>query len=164
MAVAAIVGENGGTEDEVVAALLHDAPEDQGGMERLADIRVHFGDEVAGIVAGCTDTYEVPKPPWRGRKEQYIEHLRYAPASVRLVSAADKLHNARAILADLRKMGDGLWRRFTGGKQGTLWYYRATTEALEESGTNPIVDELRRVITEVEELARRTEEEERCAE
>ena len=160
MAVAALVGENGGTEDEVVAALLHDAPEDQGGEERLADIRGRFGDEVAGIVAGCTDTYEDPKPPWRGRKEQYIEHLRHAPSSVRLVSAADKLHNARTILADLRAMGDGLWDRFTGGKEGTLWYYRAVTGALEEAGTNPMVEELRRVVDVVENLARRTGEEE----
>ena len=158
------MGENGGTEDEVVAALLHDAPEDQGGTKRLDDIRAKFGSEVAEIVAGCTDTYETPKPPWRSRKERYIDHLRHAPSSVKLVSAADKLHNAGMILTDLRAIGDDLWERFNGGKQGTLWYYRAVTETLEENGVSPVVDELRRVVDEVEKLAQRTTEEERRAE
>jgi (p)ppGpp synthase/HD superfamily hydrolase len=153
LAVAAIVGENGGTENEVVAALLHDAPEDQGGKERLEDIRERFGDEVAGIVAGCTDTYEDPKPPWRERKEAYIAHIAHAPESVRLVSAADKLHNARAILADLRVVGDELWQRFTGGKEGTLWYYRALVATFRAAGSNAVVEELDRVVSELENLA-----------
>jgi (p)ppGpp synthase/HD superfamily hydrolase len=153
LAVAAIVGENGGTEDEVVAALLHDAPEDQGGKERLEDIRERFGDEVAGIVAGCTDAYEDPKPPWHGRKEAYVAHIGHAPESVRLVSAADKLHNARAILADLRGVGDELWQRFTGGKEGTLWYYRALVAAFRAAGSIAIVEELDRVVSELERLA-----------
>ena len=153
LAVAAIVGESGGTEDEVVAALLHDAPEDRGGKERLQDIRERFGDEVAEIVAGCTDTYEDPKPEWRPRKEAYVAHVATAPASVRLVSAADKLHNARTILADLRSLGDELWDRFTGGKEGTLWYYRALVEAYAGAGENPIVEELDRVVWEIEALA-----------
>lgn len=156
LAVAAIVGENGGSEDEVVAALLHDAPEDQGGEARLEDIRARFGDGVAEIVAGCTDTHEDPKPPWRARKEAYIEHVRYAPAPVRLVSAADKLHNARAILADLRVLGDRLWERFTGGKEGTLWYYRALVHAYRGAGADPVVEELGRVVGEIEDLAGRT--------
>lgn len=160
LAVAAIVGENGGTEDEVIAALLHDAPEDQGGKERLEDIRARFGDAVAQIVAGCTDTYEEPKPAWQPRKEAYVERMASAPASVRLVSAADKLHNARSILADLRSLGDDLWDRFTGGKQGTLWYYRALVEAYETAGTNPVVEELDRVVREIEALARSAEAEE----
>jgi len=129
LAVAAIVGENGGTEDEVVAALLHDAPEDRGGKDRLEDIRARFGDEVAEIVDGCTDTYEDPKPEWRPRKEAYVAHVAEASLSVRLVSAADKLHNARSILTDLRALSDKLWDRFTGGKEGTLWYYRALVDA-----------------------------------
>jgi (p)ppGpp synthase/HD superfamily hydrolase len=153
LAVAAIVGENGGTEDEVVAALLHDAPEDQGGRERLEDIREKFGDEVAGIVFGCSDTYEDPKPPWRERKEAYVAHIRNAPESVRLVSAADKLHNARAILADLRVVGDEVWQRFTGGKVGTLWYYRALVAAFMAAGSNAVVEELERVVSELEHLA-----------
>ena len=153
LAVASIVGENGGTEDETIAALLHDAPEDRGGKERLQDIRERFGDEVAEIVAGCTDTYEDPKPEWRPRKEAYVSHVATAPASVRLVSAADKLHNARSILADLRSSGDELWQRFNGGKEGTLWYYRALVEAFETAGSNPIVEELDRIVAEMERLS-----------
>ncbi len=155
LAVAAIVGENGGTEDEVVAALLHDAPEDRGGKECLEEIRARFGDDVAEIVDGCTDTYEDPKPEWRPRKEAYVAHVAEASPSVRLVSAADKLHNARSILADLRALGDELWDRFTGGKEGTLWYYRALVEAYTRVGSNPVVKELDWVVREIEALAGR---------
>jgi (p)ppGpp synthase/HD superfamily hydrolase len=155
LAVAAIVGENDGTENEVVAALLHDAPEDRGGKDRLEDIRVRYGDEVAEIVDGCTDTYEDPKPEWRPRKEAYVVHVAEAPPSVRLVSAADKLHNARSILADLHAVGNELWDRFTGGREGTLWYYRALVEAYAGVGSNPIVEELDRVVREIEALAGR---------
>ena len=155
LAVASIVGENGGSEDEVVAALLHDAPEDQGGEARLADIRERFGDEVADIVAANSDTFEDPKPPWRERKERYISHVAHAPRSARLVSAADKLHNARSVLADLRSLGDDLWSRFNGRKEGTLWYYRALVEAFETAGSNPVVEELDRVVGEIERLAKR---------
>jgi (p)ppGpp synthase/HD superfamily hydrolase len=154
LAVAAIVGENGGTEEEVIAALLHDAPEDHGGRARLEEIRERFGDDVAEIVASCTDTYEDPKPTWQPRKEAYVAHVRTAPASVRLVSAADKLHNARAILADLRVSGDKLWDRFTGGKEGTLWYYRALVDAYTIAETNAVVDELGEVVRKIESLAR----------
>ena len=155
LAVAAIVGENNGTENEVVAALLHDAPEDRGGKKRLEEIRTRYGDEVAEIVDGCTDTYEDPKPEWRPRKEAYVAHVAEAPPSVRLVSAADKLHNARSILADLRAVGNELWDRFTGGREGTLWYYRALVEAYAGVGSNPIVKELDRVVREIEALAGR---------
>ncbi len=151
LAVAAIVGENGGTEDEVVAALLHDAPEDAGGEARLAEIRARFGDGVADIVAGCTDTYEDPKPPWRARKEAYLDHLAGAPAPMRLVSAADKLHNARSVLSDYRAVGEDLWDRFNGGRSDTLWYYRAVADAL--AGDGPVADELDRVVTELERVA-----------
>ena len=151
LAVASIVGENGGTEEEVVAALLHDAPEDQGGEDTLRDIRARFGDEVAEIVDGCTDTYEDPKPPWRERKERYLVHLANASGSVRLVSSADKLHNARSVLSDYRVLGDDLWRRFNGKKEGTLWYYRAIVDTLPNEG--PIVEELDRVVTEMERLS-----------
>jgi (p)ppGpp synthase/HD superfamily hydrolase len=150
LAVASIVGENGGTEDEVVAALLHDAPEDQGGEATLQEIRDQFGDGVAEIVDGCTDTYETPKPPWRERKERYLAHLAGASGSVRLVSSADKLHNARTVLSDYRLLGEDLWTRFNGKKEGTLWYYRAVVDALQ--GDSPIVEELDRVVTELETL------------
>jgi len=148
LAVASIVGENGGTEDEVVAALLHDAPEDQGGEATLGDIHSRFGDEVAEIVDGCTDTYEDPKPPWRERKERYLAHLAEASDSVRLVSSADKLHNARTVLSDYRLLGDDLWNRFNGKKEGTLWYYRSITDTLR--GHGPIAEELERVVAELE--------------
>jgi (p)ppGpp synthase/HD superfamily hydrolase len=160
LAVTAIVGENGGTEDEVIAALLHDGPEDQGGKERLKDIRARFGDEVAEIVDGCTDTYEEPKPAWRPRKEAYVARMASAPASVRLVSSADKLHNAQTILADLRAVGEDLWDRFTGGKEGTLWYYRALVEAYAEAGSNHVIEQLDRVVRKIEALARHAEAEE----
>ncbi len=151
LAVAAIVGESGGTEDEVIAALLHDAPEDAGGEARLEEIRARFGGPVAEVVAGCSDTYETPKPPWRERKEAYIAHLADAPPSVRLVSAADKLHNARSVLADYRTLGEDLWGRFNGGREGTLWYYRAVADAL--AGDGPVADELGRAVAELEALA-----------
>ncbi len=151
LAVAAIVGENNGTEDEVIAALLHDAPEDAGGEAQLVEIRTRFGDGVADIVAGCTDTYEDPKPPWRARKEAYLDHLAEAPSPVRLVSAADKLHNARSVLSDYRAVGEDLWGRFNGGRAGTLWYYRAVADAL--AGDGPVADELERVVVELERAA-----------
>ncbi len=150
LAVAAIVGEHGGGEEEVIAALLHDAVEDQGGAATLADIRTRFGDRVAAIVAGCSDTAAVPKPPWRERKERYIAHLARATPAVRLVSAADKLHNARAILADLRAQGDAIWARFNGGRAGTLWYYRVLVGALRAAGATPLVEELDRVVGDIE--------------
>ena len=151
LAVAAIVGENGGTEDEVVAALLHDAIEDTGATRE--ELAARFGEAVAEIVAGCSDTDVSPKPPWRERKEAYVEHVRHAPPPVRLVSAADKLHNARSILADYRALGENLWGRFTGGREGTLWYYRALIEAYSEAGGGPVVEELDRVVREIEESA-----------
>lgn len=161
LAVTAIVGENHGTEDEVVAALLHDAPEDQGGKERLEDIRARFGEGVTEIVDGCVDTYEEPKPAWRPRKEAYVERMPSEPASVQLVSAADKLHNARSILTDLRDLGEDLWDRFTGGKEGTLWYYRALAEAYTADEASPVVKELNRVVREIQALALRTASERR---
>jgi (p)ppGpp synthase/HD superfamily hydrolase len=154
LAVASIVGENGGTEVEVVAALLHDAPEDQGGEATLRDIRAQFGDGVAEIVEGCSDTFETPKPPWRERKERYLAHLAGASDSVRLVSSADKLHNARTVLSDYRLLGEDLWTRFNGGKEGTLWYYRAIVDTLQ--GDGPIVEELDRVVAELERLSNKT--------
>jgi (p)ppGpp synthase/HD superfamily hydrolase len=151
LAVASIVGENRGTEDEVVSALLHDASEDQGGEPTLREIRERFGNEVAEIVDGCTDTYENPKPPWRERKERYLAHLANTSDSVRLVSSADKLHNARTVLSDYRLLGEDLWTRFNGKKAGTLWYYRAIVDTLR--GDGPIVEELDRVVTELETLS-----------
>src|ERR1035437_241253 len=116
LGVCSLVLEHGGDEDAAIGALLHDAGEDAGGQGRLDDIRLRFGEGVAGIVQGCTDTLETPKPPWKKRKEQYIAHVEYAAPSVRLVSAADKVHNARAILADVRAKGEAAFAIFKGGK------------------------------------------------
>jgi GTP pyrophosphokinase len=153
LAVTGIVLENNGDEDEAIAALLHDAVEDQGGAATREEIRRRYGDRVAEIVDGCTDTDSVPKPPWRARKEAYIAHLASASPSVRLVSAADKLHNARSILMDYREQGEALWGRFTGGREGTLWYYRTLVEKLHPLGPSRIVQELERVVREIERLA-----------
>ena len=150
LAVAALVGEGGGDEDEVIAALLHDAVEDQGGAARLADIRARFGDTVAAIVAGCTAE---EFPTWRAAKEAYVARLAVASPAVLRVSSADKLHNARAILADLRRQGDALWALFGGGKAGTLWYYRALVTAYQRRTAGPPVDELARVVAAIEALA-----------
>ncbi|MEB3335861.1 MAG: HD domain-containing protein [Leptolyngbyaceae bacterium] len=152
MAVSSLVLEQGGNEDEAIAALLHDAVEDQGGLPILTEIRDRFGDQVAAIVAGCTDTDVVPKPPWKERKEAYINHIIDASPSVRLVSAADKLHNARSILADYRQLQDELWSRFKGGREGTLWYYRALVEAFRATGSTPLIEELDRTVSELEGL------------
>src|ERR1700747_3515209 len=105
LGVTAIALEYGANETEAIAALLHDAVEDCGGAERLRDIREKFGDAVAHIVDGCTDTYEMPKPPWLERKKGYIAHLKESDSPTRLVSASDKLHNTRAILAEVRRHG-----------------------------------------------------------
>ncbi|MBI3158972.1 MAG: bifunctional (p)ppGpp synthetase/guanosine-3',5'-bis(diphosphate) 3'-pyrophosphohydrolase [Chloroflexi bacterium] len=153
LAVTALVLEDGGGEDEAIAALLHDAVEDQGGRATLAQIRTRFGERVAEIVQMCSDADAMPKPPWRGRKEAHLARLRSADAATRRVLAADKLHNARTILADLRAQGPGVWERFTGGREGTLWYYRAVHTALAEQGGGRMVDDLARVLEDIEDLA-----------
>ncbi len=153
LGVAALALEHGADEDEAIAALLHDAVEDQGGAETAAMIRARFGDRVAEIVLSCSDTEVVPKPPWRARKEAYIAHVAGASKSVRLVSACDKLHNARAILGDYRELGEALWARFSGGKEGTLWYYRELSAAYAKHGRTRLLGELERVVGEIGRLA-----------
>lgn len=153
LGVAAIVLEHGGDEDEAIAALLHDAVEDQGGAPTRDEILSRFGQRVTDIVDGCTDTDIIPKPPWRARKEAYIAHVQNADPSVRLVSAADKLYNARSLTRDYRHIGEALWDRFNGGRDGTLWYYRALTEAFRTAGSTPLVDEFARCVDELEQLA-----------
>jgi len=125
LGAAVIAIEFGANEDQAIAALLHDAVEDQGGQPRLDDIRLRFGEDVARMVDACTDTDVQPKPAWRPRKEAYLNHLETAPVDALLVSLSDKIHNAEAILSDLRAIGDEVWTRFTGEKEGTLWYYRS---------------------------------------
>lgn len=150
LAVTAIALEYGATEEEAIAALLHDVVEDQGGQPRLEDVRAKFGEAVAQIVAGCTDTVISPKPPWRPRKENYVRHIAAAPASVRLVSAADKLHNSRSILADYLREGDAVWSRFNASQADILWYYRALVTEFRKAGSGPLVDVLDRVASELE--------------
>jgi GTP pyrophosphokinase len=154
LAVCALVLEQGGSEDEAIAALLHDAVEDRAAT--LDEIHDRFGDRVAGIVSGCSDTDEYPKPPWKARKAAYIEHVKVAGASEQLVSAADKLHNARSILCDYRREGERVWDRFNADKQQTLWYYEALVRALRAHGSNPLVTELDRVVKEIRRLSRST--------
>lgn len=153
LAVCELTLEYGGDEDEAIAALLHDAIEDQGGARARAGILHEFGPRVTEIVEGCTDTDQSPKPAWRARKEVYIKHVAEASPSVRLVSACDKLHNARSVVMDYRVYGEALWDRFTGGREGTLWYYRAMLNALRAAGPSAVVEELDRVVTELEKLA-----------
>ena len=153
LAVTSIALDNGATDDEAIAALLHDTVEDAGGKPRLADIEARFGKAIASIVAGCTDADVIPKPPWRARKTAYVAHVRQGPISVKLVAAADKLHNARAILADYRALGDTLWSRFNGGKNGTLWYHRAMVGTLSEPRLRPLAHDLDATVTELERLA-----------
>ena len=149
LSVAALVLEHGGTEDQAIAALLHDAVEDQGGRPTAERIRERFGDLVAEIVDGCTDTDVSPKPPWRLRKEAYVARVRNEPAHVRLVSAADKLHNARTMVTDLRIHGPALWERFNAGRDETLWYLESLVAAFREAGSMPIVEELARTVAEL---------------
>ncbi len=153
LGVASIALEYGANEDEAIAALLHDAIEDQGGAATREEIRRSFGDTVTAIVDGCTDAETIPKPPWRQRKEAYIAHIPVASPSVLLVSAADKLHNARSILKDYRILGEVVWKHFKGGKEGTLWYYRALVEAFRQTESTPLIEELERVVLELEHLA-----------
>lgn len=157
LSVAGYVIEADGTETETIAALLHDTAEDQGGEETLAEIRQKFGDTVADIVDECSDTVVTPKPPWRERKQQYIDHLSEASDSAMLVSVADKLHNAHAILRDFRAEGAELWQRFSvTDAELHLWYYKSLLEVYAARFHNWLVDELTEVINTLEYEVRRS--------
>lgn len=153
MGVVSLVLEAGGDEDLAIAALLHDVVEDCGGAPMLARVRKQFGARVAKMVDGCTDADTTPKPPWRGRKEKYLAHLKVADPDTRLVSAADKLNNVRSILSDYRQLGDLVWERFKGGREGTLWYYRALLNEFLCSPSNRITRDLDLAVRELELLA-----------
>ncbi|MEJ2007980.1 MAG: HD domain-containing protein [Acidobacteriota bacterium] len=154
MAVCALVLEQGGDEDQAIAALLHDAVEDQGGKPTLEEIRRRFGARVARLVEGCTDADTQPKPPWRRRKEEYILHLQSAPPEVRMIVLADKIHNARSVLRDYLALGDKLWTRFKGGKEGTLWYYQTLAATFQKIHSGWAVDELSRIVKKLENAAK----------
>jgi (p)ppGpp synthase/HD superfamily hydrolase len=152
MAVASLVLEAGGDEDMAIAALLHDVVEDCGGMPRLREIRRQFGARVAKIVEGCTDSFTEPKPAWIERKKDYLREAKHADCETRLVSASDKLHNVRTILADYRNDGEKIWTRFNGKKEGTLWYYRALSDEYQSCGPNRITRELETAVRALERL------------
>ncbi|GAB4202669.1 MAG: HD domain-containing protein [Coleofasciculaceae cyanobacterium] len=150
LSVAALVLEDGGDEDEAIAALLHDAIEDQGGAKTREEIRQRFGEKVVSIVNGCTEDETLPKPPWKERKLNYLEKMRLAPPEVRRVALADKLHNARSIVADWEREGENVWQKFKGGKHGTLWFYRSFLEIYQQKGSNFLIQELTRLIYRLE--------------
>jgi (p)ppGpp synthase/HD superfamily hydrolase len=153
LGVCSLVIDAGGNEDQAIAALLHDAAEDRGGSARLADIHARFGITVATIVEACSDTLESPKPPWLDRKTKYIEQLRTEPEGTLLVSLADKVHNATAILADLEAVGSTLWSRFNGGREGTIWYYRSLADVFTQRLADCVLSaELDRLVSEIERL------------
>jgi len=153
MGVASLVLEAGGDEDLAIAALLHDVVEDCGGAPMLKEVRRRFGKRVAKVVEGCTDADVYPKPPWRERKEKYIRHLKDADADTLLVSAADKLNNVRSIVSDYRVIGESVWSRFQGGRDGTLWYYRTLRDIYSRNPPNRITRELDLAVRELESLA-----------
>jgi len=150
LGVTSIALEHGADEEEAIAALLHDAVEDQGGQQTADEIRRRFGERVIEIVLGRTDADTIPKPPWRERKESYIAHIEQASPSAWLVAAADKLYNARSILADFRQLGDAVWSRFNGGREGTLWYYRTLADKLRDKAQPALAEELERVVSALE--------------
>jgi GTP pyrophosphokinase len=152
MGVASLVLEAGGDEDLAIAALLHDVVEDCGGVPRLKEVRRRFGTRVAKVVDGCTDAYTDPKPPWRERKETYIARLRDEDSDTRLVSAADKLNNVRSIVSDYRAIGESVWSRFNGGREGTLWYYRSLRDEFLRDRPNRITRDLALAVSELESL------------
>jgi (p)ppGpp synthase/HD superfamily hydrolase len=160
LGVAALVlGEAGHaevTEDMVIAALLHDAAEDHGGQLRLDDIEHNFGRDVAQMVESLSDSLaedSSKKAPWRERKENYLKRLRREPADVLLISAADKLYNARSILDDYRRIGPEVWKRFKRGRKHQLWYFRELLKVFKAAGKNRIVAELERVTDKLERIS-----------
>ena len=157
MGVASLVLEAGGDEDLAIAALLHDVVEDCGGAPMLKEIRRRFGDRVAKVVDGCTDADTYPKPPWRERKEEYIRHLTKADADTRLVSAADKLNNVRSIISDYRAVGESVWSRFKGGREGTLWYYRTLRDEFLRRPPTRVTREFELEVEELESLTQSNE-------
>jgi len=150
--VAAIVAENQGDEDQLIAALLHDWLEDVEGA-RVDELRRRFGDRVAGLVLALSDSTGEPKPPWHQRKETYLAHLRTQGPDVKLVSVADKIHNISSIIRDYLSVGESLWGRFRGGRDGTLWYYRSVHAALAAGWDHPLVDALGEQVERLHQLA-----------
>ena len=146
LGVASIVIDDGGSEDEAIGALLHDAAEDHGGRARLDEIRQRFGEPVARIVEDCTDSWETPKRAWLERKREYIEHAKTLPAPSLRVAAADKVHNAYAILRDLRNSGEKVWERFNASADDVIAYYEGLVRSFRHAGGGKLVEELERIV------------------
>jgi (p)ppGpp synthase/HD superfamily hydrolase len=154
MSVSGLVLYDGGDEDEAIGALLHDAAEDQGGHERLADIRTRFGDRVALLVEGCSDSLEDPKPPWQERKDTFLERLRKeTDRGVLRIALADKVDNTRSMLRDLHVVGDELWSRFNAGRNEQIRYYSELISIFRGKTESPMVDELEEVVGEIRGLS-----------
>lgn len=147
-AVAASVGEHGGDEDQIIAALLHDTLEDIPEVT-ADDLRARFGERVATYVIALSDTTVTPKPAWKPRKEAYLAKLRDEPAALKLISCADKLHNCNSVRRDHRAIGDAVFDRFTAPKHETLWYFREVLDALGTGWKHPILEELRESVHEL---------------
>jgi (p)ppGpp synthase/HD superfamily hydrolase len=147
LSVSSRVLSAGGTEVQAIGGLLHDAAEDQGGEVTLEVIRKRFGPDVAQIVADCTDSWTEPKPEWRTRKETYLSALPAKSPTSLLVSLADKVDNAEAILSDYRQIDDDLWKRFTGGRDGTIWYYRTLSGIFDRALPGPLARDLARTVS-----------------
>ena len=152
LSVTALVGEYGGDEDQLCAAVLHDFIEDIPGAteQRLAD---EFGERVARMVVALSDCEGEPKPPWRERKVRYLAHLKDEDPDIKLISCADKLHNASTIVMDHARIGDHIFERFRGKKDGTLWYYDAVVQALGQGWESALLDRLDGVVDEIHRLA-----------
>jgi (p)ppGpp synthase/HD superfamily hydrolase len=150
--VTGFVMEDGGSENEAIAALLHDAPEDQGGQARLAEIRQRFGEAVAKLVNECTDSFLESKPPWRQRKERYVSDLGDSSSGALRVSLADKLDNVRTLLRDYHIQGEALWSRAGRRREDVLWYYGALAKRFTELRPGPLADELARAVGELDRL------------
>jgi (p)ppGpp synthase/HD superfamily hydrolase len=146
LGVAALVLEAGGNEDEAIAALLHDAVEDQGGAMTRAEILQQFGATVVAIVDGCTEPEPKPEQSWREHKLQYLEQLRSAKPAVQRVALADKLHNARSLLVNFRLEGDRIWNQFRGGKEGVLWLVEMQLDLFQQVSDSWMVTELAQVV------------------
>lgn len=155
LSVAALVLEHGGDEDQAIAGLLHDAVEDQGGMEMAEDISRRFGDRVARTVLDCSDSADGQKAPWKTRKLDYLAGIAKKSDDATLVTACDKLHNATAIVEDLRAHGRVVFDRFTAGEDGTLWYYAELARALTARWPGPLSARLERRVAEMQSLAAR---------
>lgn len=153
LSVAALVLEANGTENEAIAALLHDAIEDQGGVQTRDEIYHHFGESVGSIVEGCTESETVPKPPWTKRKLRYLAQIETASPSVQLVSLADKLHNGRSLLSQFNQFGASIWQNFSVGKAETLWFYRALLEIYQHTCDQQLVAEFREMVSKLEQIA-----------